>query len=453
MVMSSEVAQAPGQGGRFAIGPVWADRLRFLPLLAGIFCVLLVLAAGVNGLATFERYGSTSYALIAEHLVTLGRYSLDGIHPTALRPPVYPLYLAACMLLAGKSWAVLAVLGQGLMALASLGLVALITERLLGNRLLGAAAAILAALNLALLREFFVLRETGLFTVLTLAWVLVLLRPMNGTGKAVLLAVLAALALLTRPSGIVLVPVTLITLIWQAGALRSAIRPVLIHLVVLAACLLPWQAHLAASFGRVALSGASTGGMNLFKGNHPMMGDLYLLGDVDWSDPWIKPMIAAYGIDWESQQWRADDYLGELARGAILADPTRFLRRTIEKGVVFLSPATAPIARGGEVVMGPDGQLTVANAQFGSGDLRNLYHLLVVPLGLVGLASALFWPRRRLFGLALLLLVAGNLAIYALTFPERRFRMPLEPLLAVAAIACLRDVAAAASARPVTPAG
>ncbi|WP_159714165.1 glycosyltransferase family 39 protein [Geminicoccus flavidas] len=454
MVMSSEVARAPGWGGPAAIGPIRADRLRFLPLLAGAFCVLLVLAAGMNGLATFERYGSASYALIAEHLVTLGRYSLDGIHPTAVRPPAYPLYLAACMLLAGKSWPMLAVFGQGLMALASLGMVAVITERLLGSRLLAAAAAAFAALNLALLREFFVLRETGLFTLLTLAWVLVLLRPMNGTGKAVLLAVLAALALLTRPSGIVLVPVTLIALIWQAGALRPAIRPVLVHLVVLAACLLPWQAHLATSFGRVALSGTSTGGMNLFKGNHPLMGDLYLLGDVDRSDPWIKPMIAEQGIDWDAQQWRADDYLRELAREAILANPVRFVRRAIEKGVVFLSPATAPIARGGEVVMGPDGQLTVVDAQFGSGDLRNLYHLFLLPLGLVGLAAALLWPRRRLFGLVVLLLVAGNLAIYALTFPERRFRLPLEPLLAVAAIACLRDVAAArVAARPVTPVG
>src|SRR5690606_37582798 len=156
-----------------------------------------------------------------------------------------------------------------------------------------------------------------------------------------------------------------------------------VHLVVLAACLLPWQAHLASSFGRVALSGTSTGGMNLFKGNHKLMGDLYLLGDVDRSDPWVKPMIAEQGIDWDAEQWRTDDYLNELAKDTILADPVRFLRRAIEKGVVFLSPATAPIARGGEVVLGPDGQLTVVDAQFGSGDLRNLYHLFVVPLGLV----------------------------------------------------------------------
>ncbi|HWL71591.1 MAG TPA: glycosyltransferase family 39 protein [Geminicoccus sp.] len=453
MMMSSEVARPLGQGGPAATGLVRTGWLRFLPLLAGAFCVLLVLAVGMSSLATFERYGSASYALIAEHLITSWRYSLDGIHTTALRPPAYPFYLAVCMLLAGKSWAVLAVLGQGLMALASLGMVALITERILGSRLLAAAAAMLAVLNLALLREFFVLRETGLFTLLTLAWVLVLLWPMNGTGKAVLLAVLAALALLTRPSGIVLVPATLIALCWQADALRPAIRPVLVHLVVLAVCLLPWQVHLATSFGRVALSGTSTGGMNLFKGNHPLMGDLYLLGDVDRSDPWIKPMIQEQGIDWDTEQWRADDYLGALAKDAILADPARFLHRAIEKGVVFLSPATAPIAREGEVVMGPDGQLTVADAQLGSGDLRNLYHLFLLPLGLVGLASALLWPRRRLFGLAVLLLVAGNLAIYALTFPERRFRLPLEPLLAVAAIACLRDVAAAAGARPVTPAG
>ena len=68
-------------------------------LFAGL---LLALAGHADQLLT--AYGTETYALIARNLLDAGLYALDGMWPTAIRPPVYPLFLAGLMALGGASW-------------------------------------------------------------------------------------------------------------------------------------------------------------------------------------------------------------------------------------------------------------------------------------------------------------------------------------------------------------
>lgn len=382
----------------------------------------------------FAASGSASYAQIARNLVESGLYSLDGAAPTAYRPPAYPLFLAGAMAVGGAGWPTLALLAQAAVAFACLALTALIARRVFADPWATALGVALVAANLPLLDETLALRETGLYTLWTLLLVLVALSDLRWGPQAALLGVLAALALLTRPSGIVLLPVAVLALLGRAELRwRRRLAAALVCAAVWALSLAPWALYLQRSFGRLPLTGTSTSGLNLFKGNHPLMGEIYNLTDVDRAEPTLTALVAAAGLGDRLDTWAADDHLGALARRAILDQPGRFLARAVEKGIAFFSPAAVPVGRRGEVAL--DGDALVVRAPLVViGTPWTLYHLFLVPVGLLGLAvaAAVPGPRRR-WGWCVGVLVLATAAVYAVTFPERRFRYALEPLLAIAA--------------------
>jgi hypothetical protein len=404
--------------------------------LPALLCASLLLVAGLEAAGPFMSSGSASYAMIAENMVGSGFYSLDGENPTAARPPAYPLFLAAAMALGGD-WVTTALLGQGAIAAACLILTALVAHRVFASPPLTAASTVLVAANIPLLREFFILRETGLFVLWTLLYVLLVLTPMRRTVLAALLGVVTALALLTRPSGIVFLPVSILVLTYLVGFSPSRLaRSLAVYVIVLGVCIAPWQIRLHQSFGRLSLSGATTGGMNLFKGNHPLMGEIYNLTDVDKADSLLVELEQRAGINRRQDEWRSNDYLRRLARDSIAEDPVRFVRRTAEKAIAFLSPANVPVGRRGQTRLDGD-KLVVHEAEVIVGRAPVLYHLFVVPLGLLGVAGAILVPSRRLWGLCVGALIIGTVLLYALTFPEKRYRFPIEPLLAIAAVGFL----------------
>src|SRR5947209_16106372 len=78
-------------------------------LLAVLALVALAIVAGVlYSLVLGERLlypDESEYLQLARSLATQGRYSLDGIHPTAARPPGYPLILTPVIALGGSVFA------------------------------------------------------------------------------------------------------------------------------------------------------------------------------------------------------------------------------------------------------------------------------------------------------------------------------------------------------------
>jgi hypothetical protein len=425
------VSLAPGLDRRHA--PHRVRRLLIIALPA-LLCASLLLFVGHDAAGPFLRSGSISYALIAENVTGTGLYSIYGENPTAARPPLYPLFLAVAIALGGSDWAIAALVGQGLIAAACLALTARIAHRLLANPWLTALSVVLVAANVSMLSIFFVLSETGLFVLLTLLYVLLVLIPIQPTARAALLGVVTALALLTRPSGVVFLPVSALVLAYLIDfSLPRLLRTLAVYFVAFGVCIAPWQIYLHQSFGRLSLIGTSTSGMNLFKGNHPLMGEIYKLTDVDKADPLIIDLVGKAGLSWRQEEWRANDHLLRLVQENIAEDPMRFVRRTAEKAIAFLSPSNVPIGRHGEVYL-KDGGLVVREAEVVVGGARTLYFLFVIPLGLLGVTGALLVPGRRLWGLCVGALVAGTVLLYALTFPEKRFRIPLEPLLVIAAV-------------------
>ena len=406
--------------------------LVLLPVL--LACLGILLLAALRAAGGFADSGSRSYALIAESLVRVGVYSLDGATPTAYRPPAYPLFLAAAMALGGERWPLVALLGQAVIAAACLALTALTARRVFADPVVTAASTLLVAVNLPFVGETLTLRETGLFTLLTLLFVLTALGRPGWLRQALALGAVTALALLTRPSGIVLLPLAVLVLACR-GDLAPAVRAraVAACLVAFAVCTAPWQLYLQRNFDRFSLTGTSTSGLNLFKGNHPLMGELYNLTDVDRAEPAIRELVAAAGHGEGLERWEADDHLQRLAKASILADPGRFVERVVEKAIAFFSPAAVPVGRHGELAL-EEGTLVVRAPLVVIGTPWTLYHLFVVPVGLLALAVAAAVPGRRRWGLCVGALVAGSALIYAVTFPERRFRYSLEPLLAIAAV-------------------
>ena len=261
--------------------------------------------------------------MIARNVAATGFYSLDGENATAMRPPAYPLFLAATMVLGGVDhWAVLALFWQGATAALCLALTALIAHRLFTNRFLTAISTLLVAGNIPLMAEFFAMRETGLFVLLTLLFVLLALAPLRPIAVAALLGAIAALAMLTRPSGVVLLPAAAIVLVYRAWpSPKRAAHSLAAYAIVLCLCLAPWQVWLHQTFDRLSLSGTSTGGMNLFKGNHPLMSEFYNLADVDQVDPMIPEILRQAGLDRSRDEWLADDHLARLAVESILVNP------------------------------------------------------------------------------------------------------------------------------------
>ena len=74
-----------------------------MALALGVSALYLGIFAGAfGGLAHWP--GSESYIRIAANVVDGKGYSLDGLYPTALRPPLYSLILAGTMELVGARW-------------------------------------------------------------------------------------------------------------------------------------------------------------------------------------------------------------------------------------------------------------------------------------------------------------------------------------------------------------
>lgn len=394
-------------------------------------------AAGI-GLAR-EGAFAHSYIDLARNLVDLGLYSRDGTNPTAYRLPLYPLLLAASMLTGGEGWTTVAILVQAGIAALCLALVLVIVARLSASRAVAAVAGALVLLDAPMLAEFVHPRETGLFCLLVLSYFLVLTAGRSGPITAAALGIASGLAMLTRPSGVLLLPLSaVVLLLLRREPPTKRIRDLLLYGVVVAAVLSPWQVYLHRTFGVVSLAGSSSGGRNLFKGNHPVMGNIVPALDVDHANPAINAMLATNGIglsDAQGAEWAREAWLRERAIDAIRADPAGFLWRSAGKAMLFLAPLRVPLGEG-SVKMTPAGVLAVAAFE-GTGPRAALYILVgltIVPFGLGGLllAAAAGGPARA-WAVAALLFVLANTALYAVTFPETRLRFPLDPLLAIGA--------------------
>lgn len=377
---------------------LWPVLLLFcLALLVRVAFVMLKQAGPLDG-------DALQYDEIAKNLAA-GRGFMYADFPTALRPPVYPAFLAAVYRLFGHDYTAVRLL-QGLAEAFTVVLTYLIGRRFFG-RGVAAAAGIAVALQPALVvNSGFLLTETLYTLILTGSFYLFLRSQYElSRGLAVGAGVLLGLGALCRPTGLALPLVLAFGVLFcdrKLQRLKLAAAAALIALLTVA----PWTIRNAVVLGTLTPVSNSSFGIVLWMGS-------YAPWDLEWRG-WDEPPV------------------GELVRGLHpardAAEIDRIFIREAGKNI-----AESPLTYGWfcarkvwnlwRPTPGEKSQVFGSSILFWG--LRS-YHVLTVALFLVGLLL----PRRvRRRDVWLFLLLLFWTALHALTFSVPRYLLPVLPVV------------------------
>jgi 4-amino-4-deoxy-L-arabinose transferase-like glycosyltransferase len=420
--------------------------LLIIDLLLRIPVILLVASDPARAIPMGDSPG---YYRLAVNLSEMGVYSQETVepyHPDADRTPGYPMLLAAIFLLSGPSVVAVSVVQSLLHGLSGL-LVARLGERLFGSIRIGVAGALLWAV--APIPAIFcgILLTETLFTPVFLLTLLLLAKPSLGRAAA------AGAAL---GAGILIRPIAL--LLWPALGLTFLIgiswRRALAHFAVFstlaAAALTPWLIRNTIVFGGPTL--ASVQGVNILYNT--------ISGYIAWRDGLTlmearmetEQLYAEYlrenGIQ-PSNRVELSDAESSLAMQILRTDPVRILflngvdslngfRPGASYMFIFLSPDTLEA----DDLM--EGELSPAVSHMDRPEILLTILLLTAFYGLLFLLAAagiaLLFRKRNGKALALLLLPSLILIYLPGISSNARFRIPIEPLMCLLAVAAVAGI-------------
>jgi len=351
-----------------------------------------------------ERWGDAeSYHRLAQSLLQGKGWSVEG-QPTAFRPPLYPLFLAAIYLAAGSS--PLAVrCAQAVLGAVAVFLICRLGRKSCGKEKgawIGALACGMAAFHpLLIYAGGWLYGETLAAALVTGSLLLSLDRRAWSQAAA---GVLAGAAVLTRPPIFLLLPgLAAQSFFLHPGAAKGrAARAALVLLSSL--CLIcPWAVRNRVQLDRwIPLTTSS--GANLWGGNNPKSdgGFAFLPAHPDQTSP--------YSIQGMSEV-ESDAFLRSAARSYVLENPLQAVLKTPRKLLRLFSP----------VEFGTSGRLPVSLSW-----LLWLGQGVFLALSFCGIAlSAREWPRW-LGAYALLLSVLVSAVLF---FGSPRFHVPALPVL------------------------
>ena len=329
------------------------------------------------------------------------------------RAPVYPVFLAAVIRLAGAPHGedlrllrairiVQAVLGGALVWLA-----AWLAGRAAGPRSALVAGWLAAVYPPLVWTPAYIWSET-LFSVLALACAAVLTIEPRRRGLCLAAGALAGLAVLTRPAMLFFLPLAALWLAW-----RREWRGVVLILAACALVILPWTVRNAREYGRFVLV-ASEGGITFWTGNHPLA-----IGEGDLAaNPQLKRANAALRA-------RHPGLTPEQLEPIYLREALQFIR---ERPAAWAG-LMARKAFYAVVPVGPSYRLH-SPLYFGASVVS---YLTVLPFALLGLARL---ARAGRLPVPLLLLAGSSFLVCLVFFPQERFRIPVvDPTLLVTAAA------------------
>lgn len=385
-----------------------------------LFCVWL----------KFPMHGSPSYSRIAAEVANSGQFS------STYRPPFYSLIMAAVMCLSPIYWNVLLLVLQAVLG----GFVVAATYFIIG-RAANERSAWLAVLFIACNGPFFLemtaQRETAVFCSLAMACLICLQQYWRNQRSRWLciFGALAGLAHLTRPTGFLLLlplAVSLMAINPQAFSIRprtnkyvAAAGSILIFLVVIA----PWQLRLWSTSGAATLSSSSTSGLNLWKGNNPHLFMFYPILDIDQFDAMLTEV---YG---DLEDPLVDDELLHSAFNYMITDPVSTIPRFLVKVSLFFSPYPLPAASGRVTIVGDSVKIEDFNPRNLLVSISYMLFTLAAYVGIGRLISRwrhLTYEQRMLF-MVTAAYIGGPAILHGITFPETRFRLPFDPLIALVA--------------------
>jgi hypothetical protein len=379
--------------------------------------------------------GSESYALLARNLLIGHGYSLDGTHPTALRPPLYPFILAATMYVTGDHWFLATMLLQAVGAAMCLVIVFGLARAVWPQSRAPWLSAGLLAIHGPFMFEMLSLRETVWFTLALLGIAWLLLKWTRHAANAILLGGLLASLYLLRPTGLMVCGVTIAFLAGKAIRLQTgAIQGLAITLVASAVLVAPWQVFTYRNFGAPGFFPASSSGYNLAKGADTELSVVSPWIDADSLDPRLRKLT---GTIPGAEERATDKVFKQIAIGLIRKSPTTVIYRSMFSAVEFVSPLPIPLGTG--TLKQTDRGPIIENFR---PDWEELAFTPVVILLLVSACGGLKYflcrkDGRSFFGLWMVMVFLSFLTVHALTFTKTRYRLPLDALLAVPAGAWL----------------
>jgi 4-amino-4-deoxy-L-arabinose transferase-like glycosyltransferase len=391
------------------------------------------------------------YLLLARSLVSGQGFSYpvvsdEGAPATHFeRPPAYPAFLAALLVMTGHRWVEPVhlprssseiprevTIAQALLGALAVWLVALLAARVAGPGA-GVAGAALAAFYPPLVWTCAYMLNETLYSVLALAtaWLLVAAsdpRARKPMRLGLLAGLVAGVAVLTKEAMVFFFPLAGLYLLMRR-------RPGLLAALVLgtAVVLLPWVARNYVVHDRFVLT-AAHGGVTFWTGNNPLArGE----GDLAANPEMKRARIALEAQHAGMSNQEMDAVYYREAVDFIVARPLAWSALLAKKLFYTVVP------------VGPSYRLHSARYFLGS----VLSYGLLIPFAIVGFVR--LGPRRSALW-PLWLLGASVVVVCVVFFPQERFRIPvIDPLLIICAAACAAPRplgrALTAHAAPVVP--
>jgi 4-amino-4-deoxy-L-arabinose transferase-like glycosyltransferase len=391
-----------------------------------------------------QFHGSPGYRQIAENVVTKGLYSLDGVHTTAYRPPLYPFLLAGLMSAFGQHWIFAAIILQSFLDILVGVLTVSISFVVFRSKAGASLAAFLYVIHLGFHLESVRQRETVLFTFLLMLFVHLLITERKNVLVYPALAVVSALAYLTRPTGFLFLPIFFLLMVYERENLKNRKRllSLLVGGFLLAAITIPYHVHLYQQFSKISpFLPQSTNGWNLYQGNNPNTETIYPYVDVDLFNPWLERVLATEGI---RDEFKGNQFLKDRAIDFILDRPFAFLQRAVVKLCALYSPIVTPLGTG--TLVDRDGTIMVSNFKmdlWSRGTLKAMVGMFIATFTVILLVGAVpFFMRlgtwHASYGVRVLFIACPIVLVsimHVITFAETRHRLPLDPLLIILASA------------------
>lgn len=404
-----------------------ADRRLLAVLLIvasfGLLIRLAVLPATLSlGLPVIDEQ---HYATLAQNLVRGHGFGWAPGEPTSIRPPLYPLVLAATWKLAGDG-NLLAVRGlQFILGAITAGAVYLIGVRL-GGRGVALGAATVTWVYPALLFSNFQILTESLFTALLVGFVYLTIALLERPRQIIALAggLVLGLAALARsvlwPFPLIFCPLLLLVL---RGPIR---RRLVISLLVLVGYLLiitPWAVR------NTALQGVPTvvdtmGGLNLYMGNYANTPEdrMWAVVDLGGAEDFARAIQREYPNQ-TLTEGQKDKWGQRKALEYMLANPGQTLRRSLIRFADFWGLEREFIAGVQQGLYHPPTWFAVLAAV-----AMTVSYVLVALTGAAGIWLARPEWRAHVILLLPILVIMGA---HTLIFGHSRYHIPLIPILAI----------------------
>jgi 4-amino-4-deoxy-L-arabinose transferase-like glycosyltransferase len=384
---------------KFLTKQVAAKPLLFLAAVA--LALRVVALIFVND--QFRAADTALYVTIASNILSGKGYSVNS-HPTLIVTPVYPIFLATLFLLGGQNLLLVRIVQAVLGSVTAL-IVYRIARSLFSSKIALWAGFIFALHPWVIYWTGFILTETVfvfLFCCSALCFVKMMKAP--STRIAVGVGAFFGLTALCRPIGLLVFTALILVSPLLFPNLRRKWPFLAIAVVTLLLCLSPWIVRNYQVFGAFIPTSMEKG-YNLYRGNNPAA--LLEYGEPESGHDFLPSLNGM-------TEAQIDTYLQTLAIQYIYHNPLRFVELSINRFYLYWSPIYPTYSLAHDIV-------------------NSILYLPLYFLALFALLK-LYKGKQGLFWFFLAFLIVPTL-VHSTTIVDldQRFRLPLQPFLAILA--------------------